>query len=142
MANDGLLPKLFSEVHPKFCTPYKCNIILFFFVSAFAGFIPGSLAGDLTSIGTLFAFCLVCVGVWIMRRSQPNLKRPFRTPLVPLVPILGVIVCGGMIVALDHRTQMTALAWMIVGLGVYFLYSKAHSRLNEPAPEALTGPRA
>src|SRR5690349_20956642 len=136
MANDGLLPKLFSDVHPKFCTPYKCNALLFFFVSAFAGFIPGSLAGDLTSIGTLFAFCLVCVGVWIMRRSQPHLKRPFRTPFVPVVPILGVLVCGGMIVALDHRTQITAFVWMIAGLAIYFLYSKKHSRLNEPEPEA------
>jgi APA family basic amino acid/polyamine antiporter len=142
MANDGLLPKLFSDVHPKYCTPYKCNALLFFFVSAFAGFIPGSLAGDLTSIGTLFAFCLVCIGVWIMRRTQPGLKRPFRTPFVPVVPILGVIVCGGMIVALDHRTQITAFAWMLVGLVVYFAYSKGHSRLNEPAPEAVTGPRA
>jgi basic amino acid/polyamine antiporter, APA family len=135
MANDGLLPKLFSDVHPKFCTPYKCNALLFFFVSAFAGFIPGSLAGDLTSIGTLFAFCLVCIGVWIMRRAQPHLERPFRTPFVPVVPILGVLVCGGMIVALDHRTQLTAFAWMIAGLAIYFLYSKKHSRLNEPAPE-------
>ena len=77
-----------------------------------------------------------------MRRSQPHLKRPFRTPFVPLVPILGVIVCGGMIVALDHRTQITAFAWMLLGLVVYFAYSKGHSRLNEPASEALTGPLA
>ncbi len=130
MANDGLLPKLFAEVHPKFRTPYKCNIVLFFFVSAFAAFIPGSMAGDLTSIGTLFAFVLVCVGVWIMRRKQPNVERPFRAPLVPLVPILGMLVCGAMIVALDHRTQLTAFCWMLAGLLIYFLYSKNHSKLN------------
>ena len=75
-----------------------------------------------------------------MRRSQPHLERPFRTPFVPVVPILGVIVCGGMIVALDHRTQITAFAWMCLGLVVYFVYSKGHSRLNEPAPEAVTEP--
>lgn len=132
MANDGLLPKLFSEVHPKFRTPYKCNMVLFVFVAAFAGFIPGSMAGDLTSIGTLFAFVLVCIGVWIMRRTQPQIDRPFRTPLVPLVPILGMLVCSGMIVSLDHRTQITAFCWMLVGFLIYFGYSRTHSKLNEP----------
>src|SRR5579884_3625575 len=132
MANDGLLPKLFSEVHPRFRTPYKCNTALFFFVGAFAAFIPGSMAGDLTSIGTLFAFVLVCIGVWIMRRSQPQLHRPFKTPLVPLVPLLGVIVCSAMIVSLDRRTQITALCWMLLGLLIYFLYGRNHSKLAEP----------
>lgn len=130
MANDGLLPSLFSEVHPKFRTPYKCNMVLFVFVAAFAAFIPGSMAGDLTSIGTLFAFVLVCIGVWIMRRTQPDVDRPFRAPLVPIVPILGVLVCGAMIVALDTRTQLTALIWMLIGLVIYFVYSKNHSNLN------------
>ena len=142
MANDGLLPKLFSEVHPKYRTPYKCNIVLFLFVGVFAGFLPGSLAGDLTSIGTLFAFVLVCVGVIIMRRTNPLQERPFRTPLVPTVPILGMLVCGGMIIALDRFTQLTALGWMIVGLAVYFLYSRHNSKLAA-APElepTLAGP--
>src|SRR6202008_4895866 len=88
MATDGLLPKVFSVLHPKFRTPYKSNMILFLFVGAFAAFIPGSVAGDLTSIGTLFAFVLVCVGIMIMRKSDPDRPRPFKTPLVPLVPIL------------------------------------------------------
>ena len=135
MSKDGLLPKLFSAVHPRFQTPYKSNIVLFFFVGAFGAFLPGSLAGDLTSIGTLFAFMLVCIGVWIMRHSEPSQHRPFRTPLVPLVPILGVIVCGGMIISLDHRTQLTALGWMVIGLCVYFLYGRSHSQLNSPAME-------
>lgn len=134
MANDGLLPKLFAEVHPKFRTPWKSNIVLFFFVGAFAAFIPGSMAGDLTSIGTLFAFVLVSAGVWIMRRSDPNANRPFRTPLVPLVPILGMLVCSGMIIALDQRTQITAFGWMLVGFLVYFGYSRASSKLNR-APQ-------
>ena len=130
MANDGLLPRLFSDVHPKFRTPYKCNIVLFFFVSAFAGFIPESVAGDLTSIGTLFAFVLVCLGVWIMRHIQPDLHRPFRAPLVPVVPILGMLVCATMISSLDHRTQLVALCWMLIGFLIYFLYGRLHSKLN------------
>src|SRR5580700_8956394 len=89
MANDGLLPKFFAEVHPKFRTPYKCNAILFVFVGLLGGLLPGDITGNLTSIGTLFAFVLVCIGVLIMRRKNPDQKRPFRTPLVPLVPILG-----------------------------------------------------
>jgi APA family basic amino acid/polyamine antiporter len=140
MANDGLLPKLFSDVHPRFFTPYKCNIVLFLMVGSFAGFIPGDLAGDLTSIGTLFAFVLVCIGVWIMRVKQPDARRPFRAPLVPLVPILGVLVCGGMIASLDHRTQLTALCWMIFGLLIYVSYGRTHSKLargNEEPVEQI-----
>jgi APA family basic amino acid/polyamine antiporter len=129
MANDGLLPKLFSDVHPKFRTPYKSNMVLFVFVGFFAALIPGSLAGDLTSIGTLFAFVVVCVGVWVMRKSNPEAKRPFRAPLVPLVPLMGIIVCGGMIVALDRQTQLTALGWLVIGLAIYFLYSQKTSKL-------------
>jgi APA family basic amino acid/polyamine antiporter len=131
MSEDGLLPKLFSDVHPKFRTPYKSNILLFFFVGAFGAFLPESVAGDLTSIGTLFAFVLVCVGVIIMRKLQPNTPRPFRTPLVPLVPILGVLVCGLMIGNLEPRTQLTALGWMVLGLVIYFVYSRSHSKLNK-----------
>src|SRR4051794_19850992 len=140
MANDGLLPKLFAELHPKFRTPYKCNIVLFLFVGLFAGFIPGSLAGDLTSIGTLFAFVLVCLGVIIMRRSDPARARPFRTPLVPAVPILGILICSGMIVSLDNRTQLTAFAWMLIGLAIYFLYSRSHSNLNGPVLQSQPEP--
>jgi len=139
MANDGLLPRLFSDVHPKFRTPYKCNAVLFVFVGAFAGFIPGSMAGDLTSIGTLFAFVLVSAGVWILRRSDPNQARPFRTPLVPLVPILGMVICGGMIVSLDNRTQLTAFVWMLAGFVIYFLYGIKHSKLKEPELLSATG---
>jgi basic amino acid/polyamine antiporter, APA family len=133
MANDGLLPRLFSDLHPKFRTPYKCNMLLFLFVGSFAAFIPGNMAGDLTSIGTLFAFVLVCIGIWIMRHVEPTLHRPFRTPLVPLVPILGVIVCGAMIVSLDRRTQVTALGWMLFGFLIYFGYGLRNSKLNSPA---------
>ena len=130
MSNDGLLPKVFAVLHPSYRTPYKSNLILLVFVGLFAGFIPGSMAGDLTSIGTLFAFVLVCVGVWIMRVKNPELPRAFKTPLVPLVPILGIIVCSAMIVSLDPYTIMVAAVWMVIGLVVYFGYSKDKSNLR------------
>jgi APA family basic amino acid/polyamine antiporter len=100
------------------------------FVALFAAFVSDSVTGDLTSIGTLFAFVLVCIGTWIIRRTDPNQPRPFRTPLVPLVPILGVIICSAMIISRDRTTQLTALAWMLIGFVVYFLYGKTHSKLN------------
>lgn len=130
MSNDGLIPKVFSELHPKFRTPYKSNLILFVFVGLFSGFVPGSLAGDLTSFGTLFAFVLVCAGVWVMRVKNPEAKRPFATPLVPLVPILGMLVCGALILSLDPFTQLVAMGWMVAGLVIYFAYSKGHSYLR------------
>ncbi len=136
MAHDGLLPKVFQDLHPKFRTPYKCNIILFLFVGFFAGLIPGDLAGDLTSIGTLFAFVIVCIGVWMMRHIQPDLKRPFKTPWVPIVPIGGMIVCSIMIISLDTRTQLTALGWMLFGFCIYFPYSKSHSKIQVAAEAA------
>ncbi|WP_461400728.1 amino acid permease [Flavitalea sp.] len=132
MSTDGLLPKAFSALHPKYRTPYKSNLILFIFVGAFAAFVPGTVAGDLTSIGTLFAFILVCVGIIIMRKTDPTIKRPFRTPLVPLVPILGVLVCAAMIVGLPTPTQVSALVWMLFGLIVYFVYSRRNSKLGNP----------
>lgn len=131
MSNDGLLPKVFSDVHPTYRTPYKSNMILFVFVGAFAAFIPGSVAGDLTSIGTLFAFVLVSLGVWVMRRANPELPRPFRTPMVPLVPILGMLVCTAMIVGLPGPTLLSALGWMILGLVIYFAYSQKNSHLQK-----------
>jgi APA family basic amino acid/polyamine antiporter len=131
MSQDGLIPKMFGELHPKFQTPYKANWILFLFVGAFAAFVPGDVAGDLTSFGTLFAFVLVSAGILIMRKSNPDAVRPFKTPLVPLIPILGVIVCLAMIAALDLNTLTAALLWMILGLGIYFGYSRKHSHLGK-----------
>jgi len=131
MSNDGLLPKVFADLHPTYKTPWKSNIILFIFVGVFAAFIPESVAGDLTSIGTLLAFVLVCVGVMIMRRSDPERVRPFKAPLVPLTPILGILVCTAMIISLDNKTLLTAFGWMIVGLVIYFGYSQGKSKLNK-----------
>lgn len=133
MSKDGLLPKAFSDLHPKYSTPYKSNIILFVLVGLFAAFVPGSVAGDLTSFGTLLAFVLVSAGIWILRVKSPNIERPFKTPLVPLVPILGILVCGGMIVALDPDTLKAAALWMVIGILVYFLYSRKHSLVRKEA---------
>lgn len=130
MSTDGLLPKVFSDLHPKFKTPYKSNMILFVFVGLFAAFLPESVAGDLTSVGTLFAFVVVCVGVMVLRKKDPNLVRPFKTPLVPLVPILGIVICATMIISLPGRTLLSALAWMVIGLIIYFSYSKKKSKLG------------
>jgi len=131
MSKDGLVPKVFSELHPEFRTPFKSNWLLLIFVGLFAGFVPGSIAGDLTSFGTLFAFVLVCVGIWVLRVKNPGAVRPFKTPLVPLVPILGIIVCSAMIFSLGKETLISAFAWMIVGLFIYFLYSKKNSILRK-----------
>ncbi|NCT93413.1 MAG: amino acid permease [Chitinophagaceae bacterium] len=131
MSNDGLIPKAFGDLHPKFKTPYKANLILFVFVGLFSAFVPGHVAGDLTSFGTLFAFVLVSIGIWILRIKSPDIERPFKTPLVPIVPILGALVCLGMIVALDAQTLKVAFGWMAVGLVVYFVYSKNNSKLRK-----------
>ncbi len=131
MAKDGLIPKVFSELHPKYKTPYKSNWILLLFISLFAAFVPGNVAGDLTSFGTLFAFVLVSLGVWIMRRKNPQAHRPFRAPFVPVVPILGAVICAGMIVAIDGDTLKAAFLWMGIGLIIYFSYSRHHSKLNK-----------
>jgi basic amino acid/polyamine antiporter, APA family len=131
MSTDGLLPKIFSDLHPKFRTPYKSNMVLFIFVGLFAAFLPESVAGDLTSIGTLFAFVIVCLGIWILRVKDPGLARPFKTPLVPLVPILGMIICATMIVSLPGQTLLSALVWMVAGLLIYFGYSRNKSKLKE-----------
>jgi APA family basic amino acid/polyamine antiporter len=131
MSNDGLIPKVFGELHPKYRTPYKSNWLLFIFVGLFAAFVPGHVAGDLTSFGTLFAFVLVSAGVWIMRIKNPEIPRPFRAPLVPFVSTMGVLVCLGMIVALDAQTLKVAFGWMILGIIIYFGYSHKHSKLHK-----------
>lgn len=130
MSNDGLIPKAFGELHPKFKTPYKANWILFVFVGAFAAFVPGHVAGDLTSFGTLFAFVLVCIGILLLRMSSPTLTRPFKTPLPYIVCPLGALICIAMIVGLDTQTLLVAFGWMALGLVVYFLYGRQHSKIR------------
>lgn len=131
MSRDGLVPKVFSDVHPKHRTPYKSNWIFFLFVGAFAAFVPGDIVGDMTSIGTLFAFMLVCAGIWILRVKSPEIKRQFKTPLVPLVPILGIIVCGAMIYGLGWTNWARLLVWLVIGFIIYFGYSRRNSKLQK-----------
>jgi basic amino acid/polyamine antiporter, APA family len=130
MANDGLLPPLFSQIHPRFRTPWKSNLLLMVFVSLGAAFTPIARLGNLTSIGTLFAFVVVCIGIIIMRKSQPDLPRPFKTPMVPLVPILGVIVNLGLMAGLGIITWAAFLIWMSIGLIFYFSYGRHTSTLQ------------
>jgi APA family basic amino acid/polyamine antiporter len=130
MSRDGLVPKVFSEVHPKFRTPYKSNLLFFVFVGAFAAFVPGDIVGDMTSIGTLFAFVLVCVGVWVLRVRNPDAPRQFKTPLVPLVPILGIIVNAAMIFGLGWPNWLRLGIWLAIGMVIYFAYGQFHSKLR------------
>jgi APA family basic amino acid/polyamine antiporter len=130
MANDRLLPKAFRDVHPKFRTPWKCNLMLMIFVSCFAAFVPISVVGKMTSIGTLFAFVIVCVGIIIMRKTHPDTPRPFRTPLVPLFPILGIAVNVAMMYGLGWSNWLRLVIWMAIGLVIYFGYSRSRSLVN------------
>ncbi|RZA04112.1 MAG: amino acid permease [Sphingobacteriaceae bacterium] len=131
MSKDGLLPPIFSKVHPKFQTPYKSNLFFAVFVSLFAAFVPVSVVGEMVSIGTLFAFVLVCIGVMVMRKSDPNTPRPFRAPWVPFVPIAGIVICMSMMVALPLDTWVRLAIWMALGLIIYFAYSKHHSLIRK-----------
>lgn len=130
MSRDGLLPKVFSEIHPVYKTPYKASWFILILVGLFAAFVPGDIVGDMTSIGTLFAFSLVCIAVIVLRKTNPELKREFKTPWVPFVPILGVLVCGAMIFGLGWTNWLRLFVWLIIGLVIYFGYSKRHSVLQ------------
>ena len=132
MSRDGLVPGVFSDVHPRFRTPYKSNILFFFFTGLLAAFVPADVTGEMTSIGTLFAFSVVCIGVWIMRVRRPDLERGFRVPAVPVVSTLGVIVCGAMIYGLGWTNWMRLIVWLLIGFVFYFSYGKHHSKLTQP----------
>ncbi len=127
MSHDGLLPALFSSVHPKFRTPWRCNLVLMLFVGLFAAFAPIAVVGEMTSIGTLFAFVIVCAGILIMRRTQPSIPRPFRTPWVPLVPILGILTNLFLMSGLGWTNWARLIVWLAIGLVIYFSYSRKHS---------------
>jgi Amino acid transporters len=134
MSRDGLLPPVFGKVHAKFQTPYVTTILTGVVAAIVAGFLPIALLGELVSIGTLLAFVIVCVGVMVLRYARPNIPRPFRTPLVPIVPILGVLICGYMMTSLPVDTWYRLIIWMVIGLVIYFTYGKAHSRVgNDPS---------
>ena len=130
MSRDGLVPKVFSEVHPVYRTPYKSNLLFFVFTALFGAFVPGDIVGEMTSIGTLFAFILVCAGVWIMRYKRPDLERGFTVPALPVVAVLGILVCGAMIYGLGWTNWLRLIAWLAVGLVLYGSYGRKHSRLS------------
>jgi APA family basic amino acid/polyamine antiporter len=134
MSKDGLLPKLFSDTHPKYKTPWKSNLLFALVVSLFAGFAPIALVGEMTSVGTLFAFVVVCAAVLILRYKEPNRERPFKTPLVPLIPILGILSCGALLVSLclsDYLHFMRLVVWLAIGLVFYNFYGKKNSLVRK-----------
>ena len=134
MSRDGLVPKVFSDVHPRYRTPWKSNMLFFVLTALFAAFIPGDIVGEMTSIGTLFAFILVCAGVWILRVRRPDIPRAFRVPAVPVVATLGIVVCGAMIFGLGWTNWMRLIGWLALGLVFYFAYGRSHSKLARQAP--------
>src|SRR5690348_13852239 len=136
MSRDGLLPAVFGKVHPRFQTPYVTTIVTGVVAAAVAGFFPIGLLGQLVSIGTLFAFVLVSAGVIVLRYKRPDLHRPFRTPLVPVVPILGVLTCGYLMMSLPFDTWLRLLVWLAIGLVIYFVYGRTHSRINATGAKA------
>lgn len=142
MSCDGLVPKIFSDVHPRFRTPYKSNALFFVFTSLFAAFLPEDIVGEMTSIGTLFAFVLVCIGVWILRVRRPDLPRAFKVPAVPFVCTAGVIVCSAMIYGLGWTNWMRLIVWLVIGLMIYFGYGRHHSKVQalNPAQEPSGAP--
>jgi APA family basic amino acid/polyamine antiporter len=136
LARDGLVPKkFFGAIHPKFRTPWISTILTGLFVATMAGFLPLSLLAEMTNIGTLFAFLIVCTAVPIMRRTQPDARRPFRVPLGPLFPILGVLSCLLLMFSLPVENWWRLIIWLAIGLAVYFFYGKKHSTLAAGAAE-------
>lgn len=130
MASDGLLPSAFAKVHPKFKTPYVATLVIGFFAMVVAGLFPINLLGELVSIGTLLAFALVSAGVLILRYRSPELHRPFKTPLFPFVPIMGVLTSLGVMATLPPDTWIRLIVWMVIGVIIYFTYSIRNSKLN------------
>lgn len=131
MSKDGLLWPWASKIHPRFRTPYISSIVVGLFVAVLATLVPLSVLDQMTSIGTLLAFVLVSAGVWVMRRTHPDLNRPFKTPLVPLVPILAIVFSMSLIVTLSPATQLRLVVWLIIGLAIYFGYGRKHSKVQQ-----------
>jgi APA family basic amino acid/polyamine antiporter len=132
MSKDGLLPPVFSKVHPKFRTPYVSTLLTGSVAMVLAGILPISILGELVSIGTLLAFVIVCLSILVLRKTSPGLKRPFRTPFVPVVPILGALICFVQMAALPLSTWLRLIIWMGIGFIIYFTYGIRKSILRKP----------
>ncbi|HEU4629116.1 MAG TPA: amino acid permease [Gemmatimonadaceae bacterium] len=139
MSRDGLLPPVFSRLHPRFRTPHVSTILTGVICALVAGALPISLLGELVSIGTLLAFVIVCAGVWYLRRKEPHRERPFRAPLVPVVPILGILVCVAMMAGLPLDTWLRLVIWLAVGLCIYYFYGRHHSVARQRAADLAAG---
>jgi len=138
MAKDGLLPQMFTKTHPRFKTPYVTQSITGVLAMIIAGVLPLRLLGELVNIGTLFAFIVVCLAIVVLRAKRPDLARPFRVPLVPVIPIVGAIACLAQMVALPLDTWIRLIVWMVIGLVIYFAYSRHRSKLNTSAPKPVS----
>jgi len=132
MSKDGLIPKFFSDLHSTNKTPYKNTIFIGVVVALVAGFTPISTLADMTSFGTLFAFTMVCVAVWLLRVREPNLQRNFKVPALPVIAILGILINTVLMYKLSDDAKKLSAAWLTIGFVVYFLYSRHHSKLNNP----------
>ncbi len=133
MSRDGLLPKWASQVHPRFRTPWISSVLTGIFVGLFAALIPIGILGQLTSIGTLLAFVIVCAGVWMLRKRRPDLPRPFRAPWVPVTPILGIGISLLLMLSLPWDTWLRLVVWLVIGMVIYFAYGRHNSRVRQPA---------
>ncbi len=134
MSRDGLIPKIFSDIHPKWRTPWRSNMLFMGFVSLFSAFLPLKVVGNMTNIGTLFAFVIVCASILVMRKKDPNRPRPFKTPLVPLLPIMGMVWNFGLMYSLGKDNWIRLIVWLLIGQVIYFGYSRSRSHLNQPVP--------
>jgi basic amino acid/polyamine antiporter, APA family len=141
MSRDGLLPEIFGRVHPRFRTPHLSTVMTGGVVAVTAGLLPLGTLSQLVSIGSLLAFTLVCLGVIILRRTRPDLPRPFRVPCVPYVPVLGALVCLIQMASLPWATWERLLVWLGLGLAIYFMYSRrrAREKLGEVAAASAGG---
>ncbi|HMY74041.1 MAG TPA: amino acid permease, partial [Blastocatellia bacterium] len=128
MSKDGMLPAWAGAIHPRFRTPWISSIVVGLLIAVFAGLLPISILGDLVNIGTLFAFVIVCIGVWILRKKRPELPRPFKTPLVPVVPVMGIVLSLLLMAMLPWDTWMRLIVWLVIGLGIYFAYGRKRIR--------------